>query len=247
MSNPRIAKWDARYAAGDLAPSAEASQLLRIAVAGALPGRALDLACGAGRHAVWLAGRGWRVDAIDGSAAGVELLLARAERAGCRSRITPHVADLESDPPAFEIAEGAYDLIVDCFFLHRPLFARIRGGVRPGGRFAAALHLPAPGGGRGHGHVLEPGELQGLTTGWGWTLLHAAERGTGAGESGLGVAEVVARRPVSVQGMRELPSNPRAPTAGARTGADGGASRQPAAAVRSPLIHSPTTGCVGDS
>ena len=196
MKNPRIAKWDARYAGGDLAPAAAASPLLRIAVAGAPPGRALDLACGAGRHAVWLAERGWRVDAVDGSAAGIELLLARAERAGCRPRITPHVADLESDPPAFEIPEGAYDLIVDCFFLHRPLFARVRGGVRPGGRLAAALHLPAPGGGRGHGHVLEPGELQGLMTGWGWTLLHAAEHGTGDGESGLGVAEVVARRPI---------------------------------------------------
>lgn len=218
MKNPRIAKWDARYAGGDLAPATAASPLLRIAVAGAPPGRALDLACGAGRHAVWLAERGWRVDAVDGSAAGIELLLARAERAGCRSRITPHVADLESDPPAFEIPEGAYDLIVDCFFLHRPLFARVRGGVRPGGRFAAALHLPAPDGGRGHGHVLEPGELQGLMTGWGWTLLHAAEHGTGDGESGLGVAEVVARRsirPVSTPTGRD-PAPPSRRTAGRR-------------------------------
>lgn len=202
MGNPRIAKWDARYAGGDRAPGAEASPLLRTAAGGAAPGRALDLACGTGRHAVWLAERGWRVDAVDGSATAIELLLARAERAGCRARITPHVADLEVDPPAFEIAAGAYDLIVDCCFLHRPLFARIRRGVRPGGLFVAALHLPAPGGKPGHGYVLEPGELERLVTGWGWTLLHGAERGSSAAAAGLGVAEAVARRPTSRQRER---------------------------------------------
>ena len=113
-------------------------------------------------------------------------------------RIRPHVADLEADPPAFGIAEGAYDLIVDCFFLHRPLFAAIRRGVRPGGLLVAALHLPAPGAERGHGYVLEPGELEKLVSGWGWTLLHSEERGPGGGgpsDHGLGVAEIVARRP----------------------------------------------------
>lgn len=206
MDNPQIAKWNARYRGRNHAAEPEPLPLLTAAIAGAPPGRALDLACGTGRHAVWLGERGWQVDAVDGAAAGIERLLARAEQAGCRGRIRPHVADLEADPPAFVIAEDAYDLIVDCFFLHRPLFAAIRRGVRPGGLLVAALHLPAPGAERGHGYVLESGELEKLVTGWGWTLLHSEERGPSEGnpsDHGLGVAEIVARRPQLAAEPRE--------------------------------------------
>ncbi len=206
MDNPQIVKWNARYRRRNNPAEAEPLPLLTAAVAGVPPGRALDLACGTGRHAVRLAERGWQVDAVDGAAAGIELLLARAERAGCRERIRPHVADLEADPPAFVIAERAYDLIVDCFFLHRPLFAAIRRGVQPGGLLVAALHLPAPGAERGHRYVLEPGELEELATGWGWSLLRSVERGPsggGASDHGLGVAEIVARRPEIAAARRE--------------------------------------------
>ena len=166
-------------------------------------GRALDLACGAGRHAVWLAARGWQVDAVDGSEAAVRLLLANAAHAGCRERIAAHVADLEADPPAFTIAPEAYDLVVDCYFLHRPLFAAIREGVRPGGLFVAALHLPAPDGGRGHRFVLQAGELAGMVRAWGWDVRHSAERPPDPGTApGLGVAEIVARRPDVQPGAR---------------------------------------------
>ena len=205
MDNPQIAKWNARYRRRENQAEAEPLPLLAAAVAYVPPGRALDLGCGAGRHTVWLGERGWQVDAVDGAAAGIELLLARAERAGCRERIRPHVADLEADPPEFAIAAGAYDLIVDSFFLHRPLFAAIRKGVRPGGLLVAALHLPAPGAERGHRYVLEPGELEKLVTGWGWNLLHSRERGPsgGASDHGLGVAEIVARRPQVAAARRE--------------------------------------------
>ena len=202
--NPQIAKWNARYAGhepGNLPPP---SPLLPEAVSGARAGRALDLACGTGRHAIWLASRGWRVDAVDGSAAAISLLLANAERTGCRGLIDTHVADLEADPPEFTIEPAAYDLIVDCYFLHRPLFAAIREGVRPGGLFVAALHLPAPAAGRGHGYVLRPGELQQTVGEWRWDVLHSMERAspapvssapdTASGDA-LGAAEIVARRP----------------------------------------------------
>ena len=128
--------------------------------------------------------------------AAVALLLANAERAGCRDRIEPHIADLEADPREFDIAPAAYDLIVDCRFLHRPLFAAIRDGVRPGGLFVAALHLPAAAGHRGHGYVLRPGELRRMVSGWRWDVRHSVERAaeTTAGD-GPGVAEIIASRP----------------------------------------------------
>ncbi|MCY4600693.1 MAG: class I SAM-dependent methyltransferase [Acidobacteria bacterium] len=195
-STARIAKWNARYAALKPAAEPDPSPLLTAAVEGLEPGQALDLACGAGRHAVWLAARGWRVTAVDGAPAALERLRARAAEAGCRDRIEPYLADLEAEPPEFTIAAAAYDLIVDCQFLHRPLFQRIRAGLRPGGLFVAALHIPAGDGARGHGYVLERGELARLAIGWGWTVLHGAERDApAASDHGLGVAEIVARRP----------------------------------------------------
>ena len=195
-SKKRIAKWNARYAAGGEAREAGPLPLVAAAVAGVRPGRALDLACGTGRHAVWLAAQGWQVTAVDGASAALDLLLARARRAGCRDRVETLVADLEADPPELTVAEQAYDLIVDCLFLHRPLFPAIRNGVRPGGLFVAALHIPGAGGRRGHGYLLAPGELAAMVSGWGWTVLHSAERESAADDDhGLGVAEIVARRP----------------------------------------------------
>lgn len=195
-SKTRIARWNARYAAGGEAWDAPPSPLLTTAVQGVRPGRALDLACGAGRHAVWLAERDWQVVAVDGSSGALELLLARAAKTACRERIEPHVADLEADPPEFDISAAAYDLVVDCQFLHRPLFPAIRDGVRRGGLLVASLHIPAAGGKRGHGYVLERGELAAMAAGWGWTVLHSVEREPAAGaDHGLGVAEIIARRP----------------------------------------------------
>ena len=191
----RIAKWNARYAAGAAEPAAPPLPLLTAAVEGVQPGRALDLACGSGRHALWLAARGWRVTAVDGAATALDLLLARAELNGCRDRIESSVADLEAEPREFTIAKAAYDLIVDSFFLHRPLLPAIRNGVRPGGLLVAAFHIPGGAGARGHGYVLESGELAEMVTGWGWVVLHSAERESAADEDhGLGVAEIVARR-----------------------------------------------------
>jgi len=70
------AAWDERYAATDLVWSATPNQLVASEVEALPPGRALDLAAGEGRNALWLAARGWRVTAVDFS--GVALDKARA-------------------------------------------------------------------------------------------------------------------------------------------------------------------------
>jgi SAM-dependent methyltransferase len=64
--------WDERYAATDLVWSVTPNQFVESELSDLPPGRALDLACGEGRNARWLAERGWQVTALDWSAVGVE-------------------------------------------------------------------------------------------------------------------------------------------------------------------------------
>ena len=95
------AKWDERYGRGEHATE-EPSRLLVRAVElfagrgtakGVAPPRALDIACGAGRHAVFLAARGFDVTAVDSSRVGVGLTRERARAAGVV--VDARVADLE--------------------------------------------------------------------------------------------------------------------------------------------------------
>ncbi|HXB71435.1 MAG TPA: methyltransferase domain-containing protein [Candidatus Acidoferrales bacterium] len=126
--------WDDHYSntpnlARDPAP-------LLVEVADMLPpGHALDLACGPGRNALYLARLGWQVTAVDSSPAAIGLL---TERAGGLA-IHAHLADLAQHQ--FAIAPAAYDLICDFLYLQRDLFPSIRDGVRPGGMFAGAILL----------------------------------------------------------------------------------------------------------
>jgi len=64
--------WDERYAATDLVWSAGPNQFVERELAELQPGRALDLACGEGRNACWLAGRGWQVVAMDFSSVAID-------------------------------------------------------------------------------------------------------------------------------------------------------------------------------
>jgi SAM-dependent methyltransferase len=144
--------WDEHYR--DPANRDREPSRLLVQAAELLPaGRALDLACGTGRNALYLASLGWRVTAVDASAVAIAAL--RAE--GFGSAIDARVTDLERHE--FRIEPAGYDLICDFYYLQRDLFAEIREGVRPGGVFAGAIHLT----GR---FALQPGELREAFDGW---------------------------------------------------------------------------------
>lgn len=90
-------------------------------------GRALDVAGGSGRHALWLAARGLGVTIADVSDTGLAIAGEEAERRGLS--ITTDLRDLESaDLPA-----GPWDLIVCFHYLHRPLFPKMIAGLSPEG------------------------------------------------------------------------------------------------------------------
>jgi len=195
--NERIAKWDERYRKGEGEHGFEPSPPLLQAIQEVAPGLALDIACGAGRHAIFLAERGWRVVAVDGSRAGLERLREESGRRGIGHRIEARLADLERRPRRFAIRPAAYDLICDFYFLDRTLFDKIRAGVRPGGLFVVALHValpedPAPG---NPAFSLLPGELKRLAAGWGWEILHSLEGPPRESGHERATAELIARRP----------------------------------------------------
>jgi SAM-dependent methyltransferase len=92
-------------------------------------GDALDVACGGGRHALWLAALGLTTHAVDRDADAVRIVAEEGRRR--RLRLRADVMDLESD--SVSIGSAAYDLIVVFHYLHRPLFPALVRGLRPGG------------------------------------------------------------------------------------------------------------------
>jgi SAM-dependent methyltransferase len=99
------------------------------------PGRALDLGCGAGRAAVWLAAQGWRVTAVDFSETALEL--GRATGADV-DWVLSDVREYEPEPEVFDL--------VLVLYIHLPaherrdLFARARSALAPGGTLLVAGH-----------------------------------------------------------------------------------------------------------
>ena len=188
-----MADWNERYRGREHIIK-EPMPLLARVVDKLKPGRALDVACGTGRHAIFLAERGWQVTAVDGSHVGIEL--AKATARSRRVEVDWRVSDLERGQ--FEIEAEAYDLVAIFYYLPRNLFAQIRAGVCAGGLVVAAIHMvdEAPDlKPMNPEFLLQPGELRAEFRGW--EILHDYE-GTPT-ETGhkRRSAEIVARKVIS--------------------------------------------------
>ncbi|HLH75329.1 MAG TPA: class I SAM-dependent methyltransferase [Candidatus Binataceae bacterium] len=125
MSLNERADWDLRHrewrGAG---PESFVLELLPL-----LPrGLALDVACGAGRHSIFLGRCGYRVHAVDFSLAAIEHL-ARSARQERLEKVQCLVADLEHYP----LPADYYDLIVNINYLDRQLIPRLKRALKPGG------------------------------------------------------------------------------------------------------------------
>ena len=101
--------WDERYGTSDLVWSATPNQFLEAEVTGLASGRALDVACGEGRNALWLATKGWKVTAVDFSAEGIATGRRRAEEIGVSvDWVVADVVEWEPEPGAFDLVAIAY-------------------------------------------------------------------------------------------------------------------------------------------
>ena len=107
------AAWNARYDTPELIWKGEPNQFLPPAVAGLAPGRALDLACGEGRNAVWLAAQGWEVTGVDFADVG----LAKARSLAADHRRVPDLDHRRRHHVG--AAAHRFDLVV-VFYLQLP-------------------------------------------------------------------------------------------------------------------------------
>lgn len=147
MSDADRDKWNARYRQGAYAQRTQPSQLLTehvpeiVATQRAVAGRdatlrALDVACGAGRNALYLAGQGYRVDAVDVSAEA----LARGRRAAAEQGLVVSWIrrDLDQGLPR---RLPDYDLVVVMRYLDLSLLSAAAERLRPGGYLICEAHL----------------------------------------------------------------------------------------------------------
>ncbi|MGH3413231.1 MAG: class I SAM-dependent methyltransferase [Marmoricola sp.] len=143
------ADWDARYDAAELVWSAGPNRWVEELLTDREPGRAVDIAAGEGRNALWLAGRGWEVLATDYSAAGLERARQRAAELPeeTRSRLRLLVADATEPVPRLE-TQLSYDVALLCYLqLPATQMTRALGhavdALAPGGELVVVGHALA--------------------------------------------------------------------------------------------------------
>ncbi len=137
---PDALRWDAVYTEADQIWSGEPNQALVAEVVGMPPGRAIDVGCGEGADAVWLAARGWRVTALDPS--GVALDRARAAASAAGAEVTWVHAGL-ADSGSEALPDSGFDLVISFYpalDLSTDPVARLARLAAPGGTLLVVHH-----------------------------------------------------------------------------------------------------------
>ncbi|NCL76265.1 MULTISPECIES: bifunctional 2-polyprenyl-6-hydroxyphenol methylase/3-demethylubiquinol 3-O-methyltransferase UbiG [unclassified Rhodococcus (in: high G+C Gram-positive bacteria)] len=138
--------WDERYRSRPALWSGEPNRHLVGEAAELEPGLALDVGCGEGADAIWLARRGWRVDGVDVSGVALQRAAEHADRAG--AEIAGRITWLHENLTAWDPGRGRYDL-VSAQYMHLPpperdvLFRRLAEAVAPGGTLLVVGHHPS--------------------------------------------------------------------------------------------------------
>lgn len=173
--------WEFRYAQAPKRWSGNPNATLVDVVGDLTPGRAVDLGCGEGADAIWLARQGWHVLGVDISPTAVARAHAAAVEAGVDGRVTFEAHDLSEWEP-----EGEIDLVTASFFHSREelprteILRRTIAHVAPGGHVAIVSHLaPPPWSEHTHHDELlldADGEVAALALGDGWDVVLAEQR-----------------------------------------------------------------------
>ena len=132
--------WNQRYRSVDLVWGTEPNRFVAEALGGREPaGRALDLACGEGRNAIWLARRGWRVTGVDLSNVAIERARKLAAAEGVEAEwVCADLTSYEPDPEAFALVVISYLQVPET--TRRVVLARAAAALAPGGELFMIGH-----------------------------------------------------------------------------------------------------------
>ncbi|ADP80518.1 SAM-dependent methyltransferase [Pseudofrankia inefficax] len=147
----RASDWDARYAGTELVWGLPPNRFVAAELAQLPAGRALDLACGEGRNAIWLASRGWHATGLDFSAAAIERAARLAGEAGVADRTRFRVADViaEAEPETGGRSDlpaaGCFDAVIVAYLqipalARRIALRRAAAWLAPGGTLLVVAH-----------------------------------------------------------------------------------------------------------
>ena len=132
-------EWDERYSAAERVWSGEPNGTLVAEVADLTPGRALDVGCGEGADAVWLAGRGWTVTALDVSRVALDRAALHARDAGAEvTWVHAGLVEAGLDAGSFDLVSAQYPAL-----LRTPTHDAVRAlldAVAPGGVLVVVHH-----------------------------------------------------------------------------------------------------------
>ena len=128
-------RWDKRFKGTKFALGKKANSFLRKHITLLPKGKALDLAAGEGRNAVFLAQHGFKVDAVDIS----EIGLTKTQEIAGKKMVRVHtiLADLDT----YQIKRGKYDLITNFYFLNRNIIPKMKRGLKKGGMVIFETYL----------------------------------------------------------------------------------------------------------
>jgi len=151
-------RWDERFGGKEFTLGREPNPFLKKHIHLLPKGKALDIASGEGRNAVFLAQNGFEVDAVDISEKGLKKAQKFAREKGVK--INTFLVDLDRHP----IGKERYDLIADFYFLRRRLIPRIKKGLKKGGKVIFETYLLehrklGTGGPKQAKYFLKPNEL----------------------------------------------------------------------------------------
>lgn len=136
-----VSAWNERYASTELVWSDQPNVFVAAALTDHAPGRALDLATGEGRNAVWLAGRDWRVTAVDFSPVALD----KGRHLAAQRNVSERIDWIEADLTRWRPEPGSYDAIVVAYLhLAADALAGVLGGaaagLAPGGTLVVVGH-----------------------------------------------------------------------------------------------------------
>jgi SAM-dependent methyltransferase len=134
------AEWDARYAGAAQMSSGQPNPVLVTELTGVRPGRALDVGCGEGADAIWLADQGWTVTALDVSQVALERAALRAKRAAVKVEwVHAGLSDALPSTAGFDVVSAQYPALLRS--VDRGAERALLAAVAPGGVLLVVYHV----------------------------------------------------------------------------------------------------------